>query len=348
MSFLLTILGIALGVTLVLVGNPVQMVPRFLRPVRYASAKRVYYRIRADYRIKRCFWLLSGAAACVLIALFLVSMMAPVPEELLPLRILVGLVVGMALAWWLLRRQEVLISRFGVVGLYPDPRLIVSWAGLSGYLVDDQWSAVLLLDRQGEPVEALPYAGLGELQDLELALRPHLRRHSEDLTQGRLPSRTRLLLRLGFLSLLLAVAPIGGCWLLWVHGQTAADYSLLMAILVALFIPLTLLNWSLRFRQVYYGGKGHVQVVHLTSLCQRCHYQAVCWHAGLHRQIRWQPGVGAVVPAYEEFCKHYRQEPTLTAEVYRACCQCLLAHLQEQDIYQVDLRPLGEEQKASS
>lgn len=343
MSFTLTILGFVLGVTLVLVGNPVQVIPRFLRPVRYASAKRVWQRIRADYCIKPGFWLLSGAAAGVLLVLFLVSMLAPVPDDLLPVRILVGLVVGIAVAWWLLRWQEVLISHFGVVGLYPNPRLIVSWSGLSGYLVDDQWSTVLLLDRKGEPVEALPYGGQSELQDLELALRPHLHRQSDqDLAPGSLPSRTKLLLRLGFLLLLVAVMPIGGCWWLSMRGQTAADNGLLMAIWASLFIPLSLLNWSLRFRQTYYGSKGHLQVVHLTSLCQRCHYQTLCWQAGLHRQIRWQPGVGAVVPPFEEFRKHYRQQPTLTAEVYQTCSQCLRAHLQEQDIYQVDLRPFVE------
>jgi hypothetical protein len=269
-------------------------------------------------------------------------MLAPVSAELLPLRILLGLLVGAALAWWLLRRQEVLISRFGVLGLYPNPRLIVAWSGLAGYRVDEIWSTVLLFDLHELAVEALPFSGAMELQELELALRPYLTRLKDrDRQPSRLPMRTQVMLGLGLASLFLALTPLVSYWLLLAGGQTTTDDGLLMSIVLSLFLPLAVLNWSLRFRLAYYGSKGHVQVVHVRSLCQRCHYQAVCWHANLHRKIRWQPGYGAVLPTYEEFSRQYRQKrELLSPEVYQACCQCLLAHLQEQDIYQVELRPL--------
>jgi hypothetical protein len=348
LSFFLTFLGFVLGVVFILAGNPVQMTPRFLRPVRYAAAKRVFCRVRADYRIKRCFWLLTTAAATVLFLLWLMSMTAPVPDDLLIFRALVGMAVGVGIAWWLLRRREILISDLGIVGLYPNPRLIVTWEGLSGYLVSDRWLTVVLLDLQGEPVEALPFSDDQDLQDLELALRPHLRRQTNTIDGGHhLPVRTRWFLRLGFALLVLGALPLLTCVWIWRQGG-AADGIFLLSIFISLAMPLALLNWSVRFRLDYFSSRGHVQVVHLTSLCQRCHYQSVCWQAGLHRQMRWRPGRGAVVPTYEEFSRRYRQKPALTADIYQACCRCLLAHLQEQDIYQVTLSPLGEKGDTTS
>lgn len=341
LSLFYTFLGVALGVILVLLGNPVQMIPRFLRPIRYASAKRVSQRIRSDCSIKQGFWSLSAAALALLLLLFLVSMQVPVADELLPARIVVGLAAGLVPSWWLLRRHEILVSPFGVVGLYPNPRLIVSWSGLSGYSVDENREAVLLLNQRGKAVEALPYSGLQELQELELALRPYLSRlNSLEDDACSLPAHVRRSLHFGFFTLLISVLPIGKCWLSGTKGQMIDDQFLMLAILVALTLPLFVLNWSLRFRLVYYGSLGHVQVVHLKSLCQRCHYQVVCWKSGLHRQIRWQEGRDAVFPPFEQFRAGYRQGLNLSSEVYPVCCQCLLAHLQEQDVYQVDLRPL--------
>lgn len=341
MSFFYTALGVALGVTLVLVGNPVQVIPRFLRPIRYVSAKRASQRIWSDCAIKQGFWSLSAAAVLILLALFLISMQVPVRDDLLPARIVVGLAAGLIPSWWLLRRHEILVSPFGIVGLYPNPRLIVSWSGLSGYAVDESRGAVLLLNQHGQAVEALPYSGLSELQELELALRPYLSRvNGLNEPAGSLPVSVRRSLNLGFVALLFSVLPLARFWLQGSQGQSINGQSLVLAIMLALSLPLFILNWSLRFRLVYYGSLGHVQVVHLTSLCQRCHYQAACWHSGLHRQIRWQPGIGAVFPPYAEFRTGYRQQPELDENVYPVCCQCLLAHLQEQDIYQVDLRPL--------
>lgn len=345
MSFALTMLGMALGVVVVLVSNPIQVVPRFLRPVTYASAARAYRRVQADNRIKPGSWTLTVAAAGVLLTLFLVSMLAPVPGWLLPGRILLGLAVGLTLSGRLLRRQEVLIGSLGVIGLYSNPRLVVGWSGLSGYLIDRRHAVVLLLDQTGVPVEALLYSDLHDLLELQLALRPYLSEQTR-FTASPQPLRTRWRLFGGFALLGLSVAPLLWAADLPLAGGPGVSQSLFPAILLALLLPLAVFDWSLRLRLTDAAARDYLQVVQFTSRCLRCHYQSICWRAGLHRMLRWQSGRGLVAPGFQVFRRRYRGTAELTLEVFQACSQCLLAHLQEQDIYQVSLQPLVRKKRA--
>ena len=70
MGIFLAVLGIAVGILIVLIGNPVQLMPRFMHPIRYVAVTRAYDRWRVEYSFKRPFFMLSHSAAAVLLLWF--------------------------------------------------------------------------------------------------------------------------------------------------------------------------------------------------------------------------------------------------------------------------------------
>lgn len=350
MGFTLAILGFALGCLMVLLSNPVQVVPRFMHSIKHVSVARIYRRWRVEYPFKRPFFTLSFLAALLLLGWFFVAMMAPVENDYLLVRLLLGVGVGGFVGWTLFCRREILLGSVGIVGLYPNPRLVVPYGRLAGYFLMEEPQAVVLVAKSGEPLEALPVRDDVERRDLELALLPHIPRlHDDDIVQRPLAATARRSLLKGHVLLLASFLPLLSFLLsrlLW--QRSVPSVYLAISIVAAIVVPLGVFDWSQRFRMLYYSSKGHVYVAQLIALCHRCYYQSVCWQSGLQRRIRWQRGVGAIVPTWEEFSQGFRHELKITPEIYESCCQCLVDHMQEQDLYRINLIPLYPSQPAGN
>lgn len=343
MGIFLAVLGIAVGILIVLIGNPVQLMPRFMHPIRYVAVTRAYDRWRVEYSFKRPFFMLSHSAAAVLLLWFFVGMMAPLNEDLALSRIVLGLGVGGFLGWYLFCRREVLFGKPGAIGFYPNPRLVVAWKALGGYALSERAPrALILVDRVGNPVEAIPIVNDLEQREMELALLPYLPRlDMAEVKQQALPKNVRRALQMRYVLLLAGSLPLVGCLIFrFVLHQEVPNIVLAVATTAAVLVPFAVFNWSQQFRLLYYSSHGHVKLAQLVSLCTRCYYQSVCWQSGLHRRIRWQQGRVAIAPSWEEFSKGFRHKPKITAEIYNTCCRCLVSHLQAQDLYHVNLVPL--------
>lgn len=348
MGPMIAVLGLALGCLLVLIGNPVQIMPRYMHPLRYVVVARWYQRLRAEYRVKRPFWQLTFVATGLLTFWFLVAILAPVDESLLLSRVVLGIGLGGFFAWSLFCRHELLLGRIGIVGFYPNARMVVTWGNLAGYLLfTDTPQTFILVNTAGKWVEAIPYSNEEERREIELALMPYLSRlDPADWPVPRVPQGIGRALRSRYILLLLGTLPLAVLLVeRFLRGQVIDDLYLIAAIGLAILVPLYVLNWSHRWRLFYYSSLGHVSVVQLISLCQRCFYQAVCWQSGLHRRVSLGRDRQARVPTWEEFCKDFRQQPKITPEIYRACCQCLVGHLQAKDLYQIVLTPINSEQE---
>jgi hypothetical protein len=341
-SFMLTILAFVLGLIIILVSNPLQFIPRYFFPIRHVVVERVVTRWRAEWHLRRWFWLLTALSAAQLALAALVSLAAPATELGLLLRMLCGFLVGGTVGFTLLRRQEVIIGDLGIIGLYPNPRLVVSWRGLAGYAVDDARQALLLVNQAGEAVEAMPLPSEARRIELELALMQYLPKLDiADVSPHRLPTavRHRLLLAVALLAL-------GAFPLLSALYGLVSDYPIssewwLLAAVAGVLAPYIVMDSSYRQRLVHYSQLGHVYFAELRTHCLRCYYQALCWQSGLQKQIRWRRGGAALLPTWEEFSRQQQHPIKVTREEYQICCQCLITHLQEKDIYQISLRPLA-------
>ncbi len=344
MGLMIAMLGLALGVLFVLVANPVQIMPRYMHPLRYVVVAHWYERLRAEYRVKRPFWQVTWVAAALLWLWFLVAMLAPIDNGLLLSRVVLGLGFGGLLAWTLFCRHELLLGRIGVVGFYPNARMVVTWGNLAGYLLSaDSPKSFVLVSKTGNWVEAIPFKDEDERREIELALLPHLPRLDPgDWPLPEIPRKLRRVLCSRYILLLLGTMPLVVLLIKrFFFGQVIADLHLVGAIGLAILTPLYVLNWARHWRLVYYSSLGHVSVAQLISLCSRCFYQAVCWQSGLHRRVAWGRDRQARVPTWEEFCKDFAQQPKITPDIYQACCQCLVTHLQAKDLYQIVLTPIN-------
>lgn len=348
MGLVITALSLALGGLLVLVGNPVQIMPRFMYPLRYVVVARWYRRLQAEYRIRRAGLRLTFLAAGLLLLWFLVAMSAPISADMLLTRVVLGVGLGGFLGWSLFCRRELLLGNLGIIGFYPNARLVVTWDNLAGYLLfTDKPQTIVLVDKGGNWVEAIPVANELEQREVELALLPYLPRlNPAEWPLPGLPGKVRRALFYRYGLLLLGTVPL--LLLLvarFIWHAPLNDLSLIIAIALAIALPFYVLNWSQHFRMLHYSSLGHVSVAQLISLCQRCFYQAVCWQSGLHRRIYWGRDRLARVPSWEEFCKDFRHELKITPEIYHTCCRCLVGHLQAKDLYQIMLIPINPEQE---
>ncbi|NLW16580.1 MAG: hypothetical protein GX033_02855 [Firmicutes bacterium] len=344
MGLVLAVLGLALGCLLVLVGNPVQVMPRYMHPIRHIVVARRYQRLRAEYRIRRPFLQITLVAAGLILFWFFVAILTPIPEDLWLSRVVLGIGVGGGLGWALFCRHELLLGKIGIVGFYPHARMVVAWNNLAGYLLfTDSPGAFILVNKSGDWVEAIPFHSEEEQREIELALLPYLSRlDPADWPLTKVPRHITRALQYRYLLLLMATLPL----LTLLVGRflfliTIPDLYLVGAIGLAILVPVYVFNWARRLRLLYYSSQGHVSVAQLFSLCQRCFYQAVCWQSGLHRRVSWGRDGRARVPTWEEFCKDFRHQPKITREIYQTCCRCLIGHLQAKDLYQVVLIPIN-------
>lgn len=341
MSFLLGFMGLLVGLMLVAISDPTHWIPRYYRPIRHSSVHRVCERWRTEYTFKRPFYLLMLISGILMSALFVISLLAEVPEEVLLLRLAMGVGVGAYAGWRILRKQEIIFTPYGIIGLYPNPLLVVAWDGISGYAVQPGTQSIVLVSSQGEPVEAWPVRDELERRNMELAMMPFVKRIDWDgLQPAKLPGKSKQGIILAALALALGTLPLVMQAVLRAVSASSPELLLTITITLGVLVPVAILDWAIRFRLVYYSGKGHVKLAELTMLCQGCYYRPVCWESGLQQRVRWQPGRGAAVPSWQEFRAHYHHAPELDEQVYNTCCQCLIAHLSEQDIYRVTLHDL--------
>lgn len=348
MGLVIAALSLALGSLLVLIGNPLQIMPRFMHPLRYVVVARWYRRLQAEYRIKRPYLQLTFLAASLLIMWFFVAMLAPISEDMLLTRVVLGIGLGGFLGWSLFCRRELLLGKLGIIGFYPNARMVVTWGNLAGYLLFvDEPRAIVLVSKSGNWVEAIPIANELEQREVELALLPHLPRlDPADWPLPAAPGNVRRALYYRYGLLLLATLPLLLLLIARFSLHVAVnDLYLIIAIVLAISLPSYLFSWSQRLRLLHYSNLGHVSVAQLISLCQRCFYQAVCWQSGLHRRVYWGRDQQARVPSWEEFCKDFRHELKITPEIYHTCCRCLVGHLQAKDLYQITLVPINPEQE---
>lgn len=344
MGFVIAALGLALGCLIILIGNPVQVMPRFMHPLHYVVVSRGYQRLRANYRIRRRFLQLIVLAAGLLIMWFFIAILAPIREEMLLSRIVLGTGLGGFLGWSLFCKHELLLGKLGITGFYPSGRLIVTWNKLAGYLVlDEKPRVVVLVGKSGAWLEMIPIKDDLEQREVELALLPYLQRLDAaawPLTElagnaGHLLVSRYLFLLVGTLPLVLLLAASS------LLQYAFPDWCLIAAIVLAIAVPAHVLNWSLWFHWSYYSHKGHVSLARFSSLCQRCFYQSVCWQSGLRQRVYLKQDGQARVPTWEEFCKEFGDQTKITQEVYNTCCRCLVGHLQAKDLYQVTLVPVN-------
>lgn len=346
MGLVIAVLSLTLGSLLVLIGNPLQVMPRFMHPLRYVAVARSYRRWRVEYRMKRPFLLLTFLAGGSLLLWFLVAMLAPISEDMLFSRVVLGIGLGGFFGWSLFCRRELLFGRLGIIGFYPNVRMVVSWEGLAGYLLlTDEPRAFVLVSKAGNWVEAIPITNELEQREIELALLPYIPRlDPTDWPLQEPPRHVKRSLIAHYALLLVAVAPLLALLVarFRLHGMYNDSY-LIGAIVLAIALPFYVFNWSQRYRLLHYSSLGHVSVAQLISLCQRCFYQAVCWQSGLHRRIYWGRDQQVRVPSWEEFCKSFRHQLKITPEIYHTCCRCLVSHLQAKDLYQITLVPLNQQ-----
>lgn len=348
MGLVIAVLSLTLGGLLVLIGNPLQIMPRFMHPLRYVVVARWYRRLQAEYRIKRLHLQLTFLAASLLILWFFVAMLAPISEDMLLTRVVLGIGLGGFLGWSLFCRRELLLGKLGIIGFYPNARMVVSWDNLAGYLLFvEEPRAIVLVSKSGNWVEAIPIANELEQREVELSLLPHLPRlDPSDWPLPEVPGGVRRALYYRYGLLLLATLPLLILLMARFSFHVAVnDLYLIIAIVLAISLPFYVFSWSQRLRLLHYSSFGHVSVAQLVSLCQRCFYQAVCWQSGLHRRIYWSRDQQARVPSWEEFCKDFRHELKITSEIYNTCCRCLVGHLQAKDLYQITLIPINPEQE---
>lgn len=348
MGLVLAVLSLALGCLLVLIGNPLQVMPRYMHPLRYVVVARGFQRWRAEYRIKRPFIRLTFLAGSLLLLWFLIAMVAPISGDMVLSRLVLGVGLGGFLGWSLFCRRELLFGKLGIIGFYPSARMVVTWDALAGYLLlKNEPRAFVLVNKAGYLVEAIPIADDSEQREVELALLPYLSRlEPADWPMQELPRNARRSLALHYIWLLVGAVPLLSLLVArFVLQVPLNDLYLIVAIAAAVVIPFYVFNCAERYRLIYYSNQGHVSVAQLVSLCHRCFYQAVCWQSGLHQQIYWGQDKQARVPSWEEFCKGFRHQPKITADVYHTCCRCLVGHLQTQDLYHINLIPLKPAQK---
>lgn len=347
MGLVLAALSLALGCLLVLIGNPLQVMPRYMRSLRYVAIARGWRRWRAEYRIKPAFLRLTLLAKGLLLLWFFIAMLAPISEDMVLSRVVLGIGLGGFLSWSLFCRREILFADLGIIGFYPNARMVVSWDYLAGYvLLADEPRILALVNKAGHLVEAMPIADDMEQREIELALAPYLSRlEPADCSMQELSKNARRLLVVHYAWLLVATLPLLTLLVLrFVFHVPVIDTHLIAAIVLAVVIPFYVSNWAERFHYIYCSNQGHVSVAQLVSLCHRCFYQAVCWQSGLHQRVYWDRDRQARMPSWEEFCKGFRHKPKITADIYHTCCRCLAGHLQAQDLYHVNLIPLNPKQ----
>lgn len=339
MGLVLTIFSFTLSSLLVLIGNPFEVMPRYMQPLRHTLVSRVYKRWQVEYRVKRPFLRLAFLAAVFLVFWILVAVSFPIEPSMFLSRVALGLGLGGFLSWSLLKRRELLFGPMGIVGFYPNPRFVVDWRGLAGYLIlPGKAPAIILVAKSGHWVESIPILSEQEGEQIELALLPYLSRLSQEEWPfpGLLPAE-RFFLAIHYFLLFMASSPLLTLLVLRKRtGIIAGDLFLVAAIGAAMLMPLYVFYEALKSHWRYYSSRGHVSMAHLSSLCQRCYYQGICWQSGLHEKARRQ----AALPSWEEFRQEFKNQPQISQEVYEACCRCLVSHLQAQDFYRVNLIPL--------
>jgi hypothetical protein len=275
---------------------------------------------------------------------FFVAMLAPISEEMLLSRVVLAIGLGGFLGWSLFCRHELLLGNLGIMGFYPNARMIVTWNSLAGYLIPaEEPRVVVLVSKSGAWVEAIPIKDDMEQREVELALLPHLQRLDPAQWAMTEPaSNARRLLFSRYLLLLAGTLPL----MLLLGARSLpelvfSDWYLIAAIVLAVAVPFYVLNWSQRFRRLYYSNLGHVSLAQFSFLCQPCFYQSVCWQSGLNGRVYLKRDGQARVPTWEEFCKEFRGQTKITQEVYHTCCRCLVGHLQAKDLYKITLVPLN-------
>lgn len=348
MGLILAVLSLACGFLLVLLSNPLQVMPRLMQPLRYRLIARIYRRWQCEYRIKSSFFRLMLLSTALLLLWFLLAMSSPIQDNTALARLILGLGIGGVLAWSLCCRRELLFGHQGIIGFYPNPRLIVTWNNLAGYYLITKPRAIILVAKSGQHVEAIPIASDLEQRDVELALMPHLKRlDPQEWPQQPLPDNIQRQLTRRDLVLGLATLPLLASLILSIALRIQLpDWQLALAIGAAVAVPSYMIKWSEKFRMRYYSLHGHVSVAQLVSLCQRCFYQAVCWQSGLHRKVQWDKSKNkARVPTWAEFSQDFPNRLKISEEVYHTCCQCLVGHMRAQDLYHIKLIPLRDLQQ---
>lgn len=351
MGLVIAVLGVACGALAVLLIGPTQVIPRFMHPLRYVVVTRWYRRLQAEFRIRRPFFLLSGAAITLLLLWFFIIALAPLSDELLLSRVVLGIGLGFCLGWTLFCRHELLFGKLGILGFYPHVRMIVTWDQLAGYLLfTEEPRTIVLLNKAGHWVEAIPLQSEVEQREVELSLMPYLQRlDAEQWSMLEIPRDVKRSLGAGYALLIMAALPLLALLGTQFFGSyVAPTWHLIIAILLAVALPFYVLTWSRRFRLFYAGKQGHVSVAQLTTICQRCFYQTVCWQSGLHRRVHLGRDQQARVPSWEEFSKGFSQQPKITKEIYHVCCRCLVGHMRAKDLHQIVLTPLTPQQPEES